>query len=224
VERGRGGSNNAVQAALGFDFLTGGSVDAFYAKKKGAIAASAMSAAQVATLPAGYSLTSSVASTVSDNTTYSIMGTYSFGAPKVFAGYEHIRFSNPETPLAAGSITIGGYVLAYVNNTAFPSDKILKVMWAGGKVAFTPELEATIAWYGYRHDAFAVGKNAGCSSTVSGQCAGELNAVSGVLDYKFTKRFDWYGGVMWSQVKDGLANGYLNDSTTTITTGLRFRF
>jgi hypothetical protein len=53
------------------------------------------------------------------------------GPPKLFAGYEHIRYSNPSTPLTAGFDDIGGYKLAFVNNTAFPTDKVLQVFWAG---------------------------------------------------------------------------------------------
>ncbi len=43
-------------------------------------------------------------------------------------------------------------------------------------------------------------------------------------DYKFAKRFDGYFGTFWTGVQDGLANGFLNKSTLTTTTGVRFRF
>lgn len=221
---GSGSANTALQGQLGFE-LGGGSLDAYYAKKKGAIGASPLSVAQMGQLAAlGYSSSNSVAATISDNTTYSVMGLWSFGAPKIFAGYEHIKFENPDSPILAGSSTVGGYNLAFTNNAAYNNAKTLQVVWAGAKYAFTPSFEVTGAYYGYRQDAFAGGANAGCESTVSAQCKGELNAFSLLGDYKFSKRLDGYLGSMWSEVQDGLANGYLNRNTITTTTGVRFRF
>jgi predicted porin len=234
-----GASNTAEQGQLGLDFLGGGSVDAYYGKKKDAVAASALSSEQVAglaglcnpppTVPPTpsqcYSVSNSLSATVSDNTTYSIMALYNFGAPKIFAGYEHIKFENPNTPLPQGFITIGGYQLAYVNNDAYAVNKTLEVFWAGGKYALTENLEFTLAYYGYHQDAYATGKDAGCSSIISSKCSGNLNAVSGLVDYRFTKRFDVYLGSMWSGVQNGLANGYtLNRDTIATTAGLRFKF
>ncbi len=225
-----GAANTAFQGDLGFE-VGGGSLDAYYAKKKGAVAASPLTAAQMAGLAAtGYSSTNSVAATISDNTTYSVMGTYSFGAPKIFAGYEHIKFENPENVVDPGTSTVGGYILAYTNNTAYTSPKTLEVLWAGAKYAFSPKFELTGAYYGYRQDAFATGANEGCSSSVSSSCKGVLNAFSLLADYKFSKRFDGYLGTMWSEVRDGLANGYLDKgpsgsaSTITTTAGMRFKF
>ena len=203
-----GGSNTAVQADLGADFLGGGSVDAYYAKKKDAVAASSLSAAMVQGDPvAGFTNcvpdcsigNNSLAGTISDNTTYSLMALYNFGKPKVFAGYEHIKFENPDTPLAPGFVTIGGYQLIYVNNDAYAINKTLKVMWAGGKYSLTDQLDLTLAWYGYRQDSFAA---VSCSDSSSAKCKGELNAISALADYRFTKRFDAYLGSMWSEVQD----------------------
>ena len=44
------------------------------------------------------------------------------------------------------------------------------------------------------------------------------------FDYRFTKRWDAYAGVMYSKVSDGLAAGFLNRSVTSPTLGLRFQF
>ena len=53
-----------------------------------------------------------------------------------------------------------------------------------------------------------------------------MYAVSGLLDYKLTKRFDLYGGVFYNGVRDGLANGYLSSAKTNLATtlGARFKF
>ncbi len=239
-----GGANTAEQAQLGLDFLGGGSVDAYYAKKKDAVSAGPLSTGQVGEL-AGlcnppvtvpptasqcYSVSNSLSGTISDNTTYGLMVLYNFGAPKVFAGYEHIKFANPDTPLPQGYITIGGYQLAFVNNDAYAINKTQEVYWVGGKYAMTDRLEFTVAYYGYHQDNYATAaQNPECYTKTQpskpGTCAGELNAVSGLVDYRFTKRFDVYLGTMWSGVRDGLAAGYdLNRDTIATTAGLRFKF
>jgi predicted porin len=219
-----GQANTAYQGQLGFE-MAGGSIDGYYAKKKGAVAASPLSAVQMGDLAGlGYSASNSLSATISDNTTYGVMGLYSFGAPKIFAGYEHIKFENPADKIEAGSSTIGGYILAFTNNNAYLSAKTLQVLWAGAKYAFTPDFEVTAAWYGYRQDAYALGADAGCNSTISAACKGELNAFSGLGDYKFSKRFDAYLGTMYSDVQNGLASGYLNRNTITTTAGMRFKF
>jgi predicted porin len=235
----KGSANTAVQAQLGLEG-GGGSVDAYYAKKKDAIATAPLSAAQVAGLatlcttsvappanPSGalcFSSSNSLAATVSDNTTYGVMGSYSVGKLKLLAGYEHIAFDNPATPLAAGSLTIGGYVLAYLNNAAFNNQKTLQVAWAGVKIAATPDLDLLAAYYGYKQNSFATGAKAGCSDTSNAACSGTENAFSLVADYRFAKRFDGYLGTFYTGVQDGLANGFLNKSTLTTTTGIRFKF
>jgi predicted porin len=237
-----GGSNTGFQAQLGADFLGGGSIDAYYFKKKDAVSASSLSVAQAGdlaglcnppvttppTTPHCYSISNSLAATVSDNTSYDIMATYNFGQVKIYAGYEHIKFQNPtDGGLPAGTVIIGGYVLAFVNNNAYPADseKNVGVIWGGVKWTPIPALDLTAAYYGYRQQAYATGADAGCDSTVSAKCKGELNAVSLLADYRLSKRFDVYIGSMWSGVTDGLANGYdLNKDTIATTTGLRFKF
>jgi hypothetical protein len=42
--------------------------------------------------------------------------------------------------------------------------------------------------------------------------------------FTFAKRFDGYFGTFYTGVQDGLANGFLNKSTVTTTTGIRFKF
>src|SRR5215469_13605867 len=76
-------ANSAVQAQIGTEFASG-SVDVFYEHKNNAILASSLSAAQVAALPSlGYSVSNSLAGTVSDNTAYAVAGRYSFGASQI---------------------------------------------------------------------------------------------------------------------------------------------
>ncbi len=226
--RDGGGSGEAytvVEGQLGFDYA-GLSIDAYYVYAKDAVSASPISvAAYPGILAAGYSASNVMAGTISDNKSYSIMASYDFGGPKVFAGWEHIVFDNPSIPLPAGYNTIGGYVIADPNNTAYAkASKTLQVYWAGLKYPVLAQLDLTGAFYGYKQDAYATGADAGCSSTVSGACSGNLIAFSWYADYRFTKRFDAYAGAMYSDVTDGLANGYLERQNINPTIGVRYSF
>jgi len=220
-----GSANSAFQVQLGGEYA-GFSADAYYSKVNDAISVSALSAAQVTDIELlGYSSTNSLSATVTDNTAYSLMASYSFGAPKIFAGYEHIQYANPNTDLPVGFTDIGGYVLAVVNNKPYAGpDKVLQVYWAGLKYGITPHFDVTIAYYGYSQNSYATGADAGCSSKTAGSCSGTEQVYSLAGDYRFTKHFDSYLGVMYSGVKDGLANGYANTSNINPTIGVRYQF
>ncbi len=212
------------------------SFDVFWSKKEDAIATSVLSAAQVTGLAAlGLSPSNSLAATISDNTTFSLMGKVNWGHSKFFGGYEHIQFANPENPLVAPTtaatitggfpLTIGGYVLAVTNNNAYPKDKILQIEWIGWKYSFSPNADLTLA--GYRVDQSAYGitpTTLGCRNDSSSTCSGRLLAYSGVYDYHFTKRFDAYFGAMWDGVQNGLQNGYIAQNTINPTIGVRYTF
>ena len=225
---GNGISNSVTEIGVGGDFA-GLSLDAYYVKAHDAVAAAALSAAQVALLPGlGFSPDKSLAATISDNTSYSVMALYNFGAVlplKIFGGYEHISFANPSSPLPAGFDDIGGYKLVFVNNTAFPNDKVLQVFWAGAKYAITPSFELTGAYYGYKQNSYGTGANAGCSTNIAGTCSGTEDAISFDGVWRLSKRFDAYAGVFYTGVHDGLANGYVFHTTDlTTTVGVRFKF
>lgn len=218
-------SNSAVEASLGGDYA-GFSADAYYVKVKSAISLGALSAAQVATLPTlGYSPSNALTGSISDNTTFALLALYSFEQFKFFASYENIKFQNPETPLTAG-FNVSGYTLAIVNNNPYPHEKILQVYWAGVKYSVNPKLDLTVAYYGYHQSNFATTTaTAGCNTSVAATCSGELHDFSVDAVYKLSKRFDAYAGVMYSDVQNGLANGYIysrNNLNPTI--GVRFTF
>jgi predicted porin len=220
-----GAANTAYQADLGFAFA-GASVDAYAAKMNDAISTSPLSAAQVQGLPLlGFSVNNSLSGTISDNTTFALMGSYQIAVVKFLAGYEHIKYANPNTPLGAGFTDIGGYKLAYVNNDAYPNDKILNVYWAGVRYTAAPGLDITAAFYGYHQNAYAVGADAGCTTNAHGTCSGHFDAISLDAVYAFNKHFDGYVGAMWSAVYDGVANGYdMQTNNINPTVGVRFKF
>jgi predicted porin len=224
-----GTGNNAVQATIGAEYL-GASIDGYYSKVNSAISTSTLSAAQVADLPGlGISVDKGLAATISDNTTLAVMALYNIpapvGAPKVYVAYEHIDYANPADPLPVGFDDIGGYKLAFVNNAAFPHDKVLDVYWFGGKYTVLSKLDLTAAFYGFRQNSYGAGANAGCKGTTAATCSGDEKAITFSADYRFTKRFDIYAGGMYSSVQGGLANGFIyNTNNFNPTVGFRFRF
>jgi predicted porin len=223
-----GAANTAEQFDVGFEYA-GLSVDAYYAHVRDAVSASALSAAQEATAvatPYFLSTSNSLSGTISDNQSFTILALYNLGfiPVKVYAGYEHIEFGTPKNPLSIGFDDIGGYKLGAVNNTAFPHDKILQVAWAGVKYTAWNKLDLTAAWYGYDQNSYGVGTAAGCSNTSAGTCSGTETVFSVDADYRWTKRFDTYAGIMYSSVSDGLANGYIKTTNADPTIGFRFRF
>ncbi len=219
-----GAANTAIQANVGGEYL-GLSLDAYYSKLNSAITASSLSAAQVAQLPTlGYSSTDSLAGTISDDTTYSIMARYTVDPVKIFAGYMNIKYANPENPLSAGFVNIGGYVLAFVSNNAYNRSKTVQVYWTGVRYAVMPGLELTAAYYGYRQNAYGTGSQAGCSTSAHGTCSGDLEAFSFDADYHFNPHFDAYAGAMYSGVHNGAASGYFYPTNINPTIGVRYKF
>jgi len=237
-----GGASTAFEVAVGGEFA-GASVDAFYTKINDAVSVAALSAAQVTDLgtlcpnplPAGTnciasSPATSLAGTISDNTAYALMGLYNLGGVvKFYAGYEHIQYANPTNPLTAG-FNIANYTIAFVNvqsgaKSTYLNDKTLQVFWGGVRYTVIPNLDLTAAYYGYKQNSYASGADAGCSTNIAGSCSGTTDDLSFDADYRLSKRFDVYAGVMYTGVKDGQANGYLYHTTDiTTTTGVRFKF
>src|SRR5580704_14234408 len=219
-----GSANTAFQADIGGKYA-GASVDAYYSKENSAITATNLTAAQVAKLPAlGYSAANSLAATISDNTAYALMALYEIDPLKFFAGYEYIKYANPTRPLSAGFNDIGGYVLAFVTNNAYNNSKTVQVYWTGARYTVIPHLDLTLAYYGYRQNAYGTGTQAGCTTAAYSTCSGGLDAFSIDADYRFTKHFDAYVGAMYSGVHDGVASGYLTTNNINPTIGVRYKF
>jgi predicted porin len=70
-----------------------------------------------------------------------------------------------------------------------------------------------VAYYHENQNSFVIGNGSNptgtCNTVASAGCSGSLDAVSLVADWRFAKHFDAYAGVMWSQVQNGLASGFL---------------
>jgi predicted porin len=219
-----GSANTVFQVDIGGEYR-GASVDAYYSKENSAITATSLTAAQVAKLPAlGYSVSNSLAATISDNTAYALMASYKIDPLKFFAGYERIKYANPTTPLGAGFNDIGGYVLAFVTSNAYDDSKTVQVYWTGVRYTVIPHLDLTAAYYGYHQNAYGTGKAAGCTTPAYSTCSGSFEAFSFDADYRFNVHFDAYLGAMYSGVHDGVASGYLNTTNINPTVGVRYKF
>jgi predicted porin len=237
---GNSGTGNAFEGDVGFDYL-GFSMDFIGGKIYDAVSSAPLTAAQVtAANAAGLAMgTGQVAATISDNTVFQVAAKYTIGPFKLFGGYEHINFANPTNPLGAGAFLEGGYVITAPNNTNFTTDRILQVAWVGAKYSVRSDLDLSVAYYHEIQNSFIIGNGTNptgtCNTVVSAGCSGTLDAVSFVADWRFAKHFDAYAGVMWSQVQNGLANGFLLTNGTPGNTsnkassydpgiGLRYQF
>jgi predicted porin len=213
-------SSTSYDLQAGGDFLGGDygklALDAIYSHVDGAVSAATLTAAQQKKFPG------TLAATISDNTSAMLMARYTYGAIKLYAGYEHILFQNPDSPQSAFT-NIGGYTVAAadITNTAYNNNKILHIFWGGVKYAITDALDITGAYYHYIQENYAT---VACSNISSSKCSGTLDAISAVVDWRFAPKVDAYAGVMLSEVNNGLANGYLYHTTIDPTVGLRFRF
>jgi predicted porin len=212
---GNSAPGNAFEGDIGFDYM-GFSMDFVGGKIYDAVSAAVLSpsqlAASVSTVSSGNGI---IGATVSDNTVFSVGAKYTIGPWKLFGGYEHIDYANPDNPLNPGAFTTGGFILgaagttAAINNTNFPNDKILQTAWFGVKYSITPALDITGAYYHEWQNSFGAGAVAGCTDARSAQCSGTIDAASLVVDWRFARHMDFYAGVMWSQAANGLASGFL---------------
>jgi predicted porin len=227
------GATGSYQLQIGGDIpnLAGGtlSLDAIGSFVQNAVSIGLAGSTLPAVLP------QVLTATLSDNSSVMLVGKYSNGPLKLFAGYEFIRYAPPSNPFAAGTgfSDIGGdFVCAgcatinntNINNTVFNAgDKLFNVFWTGVKYAITDNLDLIGAYYHYDQPAFGTPVN--CTDPASfANCHGTFDALSFVADWQFAKKFDAYAGLMFSQVNGGLANGFLHRNSIDPTVGLRFRF
>ena len=208
-------------ADIGVDYA-GFSFDGVYTAKKDLVSAAPLTAAQmISSEAAGFNPQTSFSATVSDNVAFGLHAKYAWDKFKFYVGYEHIKFGNARSPLPVGFINIGNYIGSVVSNTAVQGEQ-LQVSWAGFRYQATPKLDAIMSWNRYDQNSFALGANAGCNDTRASSCSGAENTASLLFDYHFTKKFDAYAGAMYSQVLNGLANGFLHNNNIDPSVGLRY--
>jgi predicted porin len=169
---------------------------------------------------------------VTDNTAIMLGLKYTWDPFKFFAGYEHIQQFNPSNPLGIGASAQGGYLLSGVEDNNLDRPKIVQIWWTGVKYAYDIKTDITVAWYHQQQNDFRLPPD--CSETAGfrASCGGNLNEFSLYADHHFTKRFDVYAGIAYSDVSGGLAIAiphgpgvpYLHNNNTAPTIGGRFTF
>src|SRR5262249_30886483 len=101
-----------------------------------------------------------VSGTISDNTVFALAARYTIGPWKLFGGYEHIAFDNPNNPLIPGAFAQGGYNVAFVNNNNYVTTRNQDIFWVGVKYSITPTLDVAASYYGVRQHFFTQGAGA----------------------------------------------------------------
>jgi predicted porin len=242
---GNSATGNAFEGDIGFDYM-GLSMDFQGAKIYDANSVSTtLSTAQVNALtgtqlgtvvnPFGGAIPCSLgclSGTISDNTVFQVAARYTIGPWKLYGGYEHVQYSNPNNPLTPGAFTAGGYNLAYANNNNYIDNKNLNIFWVGVKYAVTPTFDIMGSYYGQRFGFFTSGTapgatafanvpggpttgtaaqqaNCAINSAFSTNCAGGQDMISVAFDWRFARHVDLYAGVAWNQKFGGAASGFV---------------
>jgi predicted porin len=245
------GSDGAYQFDVGADYA-GFSFDAVYGYAKDAVSLSTYSFGGA--LPAGFSVNDLKATLADINAgivgvkyvngPYKVFGGYEYDR------YSNPTDSYATNAVRNGFGTLGDYNAlpgaANINITAYSNNKVLQVAWLGASYAIRPDLDITGAYYYARQNNFyplslttAAARAAAClpnttrtaatgfqllKGTANTYCAGDENAVSGLIDWRPFKRLDVYAGVIYSQVTGGLASGFFHTSNVAPTAGLRLTF
>jgi predicted porin len=169
---------------------------------------------------------------VTDNTAVMVAAKYTWQPFKFFGGYEHILQNNPATPLGVGASDQGGYILSGVEDNNLDSSKIVQIWWTGVKYAIDSKTEITLSYYEQLQNDFRIPSTCSQTAGFRSSCAGTLNEASLYADHHFTKRFDAFAGITYSDVSGGLAIAiphgpgvpYNYDSNIAPTIGGRFAF
>jgi predicted porin len=207
----------AYGANIGVTF-GGLSIDAVYENEKSAVNLRSSFDNGANPLP-----TPGLAAYISDDTSYNIEGKYTFdvgnSAQKdkltIYAGYTHIEKAHGDYSSGAAE---GNYPISVginINNSA-----IYSMEWVGARYIFNTNWNLVAAYYHVSQNSWTIGlgpsgnNNIGCSAAGL-LCAGDFNEASFVVDYVFNKHYDLYAGVNYSDVTDGLANGFVGTTVGT---------
>ena len=245
------GSKGAWEGQLGGDVRNLGpgtlSLDVIFDHERDAVNLSLSGAPTNAQgVPTGTMLPQALTATISDNTSVMALAKYTVEKLKLYAGYEWMQFAPPSDPFTVphtGFTDIAGDFVCFdcnvgttggsnINSTAYSGpgnrDKILQVVWFGARYSVTDTVDVVGAYYHYDQNNFAASAAnlAACNvaSTSKNFCAGTMDAVSALIDWKFAPKWDTYIGTMFSQMNGGLDNGYLARNNLATTAGIRFRF
>lgn len=199
--------------------VQGLSVDALYENSKGAVnlRSSFDNAATPNPVP-----TPGLAAYISNDKSYNLMGKYVFGFANsdkltAYAGFSHIEKAHADYTVGSAQDNTPISVGINVNSAAK-----YNMEWVGARYAMSSGLNLIGAYYHVTQNNWTIGlgaagnDNLGCSAAGL-LCSGTFEEASFVGDYMVNKHYDVYAGVNWSEVTDGLANGF--PGTTVGTSG-----
>ena len=214
------GANGEYQAQAGADFGAL-SLDGVVSWARDAV-----SLGNYTALPKGYSQ-DNLKATLSNNAGAMLAAKYSLGPVKIFAGYEYYRLSGPSNTYPSGFKSLGGFSIlpTAITYNAYAINKAMNVVWTGVKYAVNGQIDVTGAFYYEAQNDYSAKACTGTGVHISSNaCAGSLDALSFLIDYRPVKRVDLYAGVMLSNVYGGLASGYVAAQNIDPTVGLRIKF
>ena len=234
------GLGNGADGAVQFDIggaVSSLSVDAIYSHARDAVS---LSLYGTNPLPAGVAPTD-LKATLADVHGAILAAKYDLGKWKLYGGYEYAVFFPPSDNHASGFSSLGGYSVpsGAVNSTAYLNNKHLQVGWIGARYQLLQNVDVAGAYYvAHQNDYAPAGSKSGVcgpnsvaaipgarpQGTMNTFCAGYLQAVSILIDYKPVKRVDLYAGFMYSIASGGLASGYVNNENFAPTAGVRIAF
>jgi predicted porin len=181
--------------------------------------------------------TPGLAAYISDDKSYNAMAKYVFdlGATKdkltAYAGYSHIEKAHASYTVGSAQDNYPISVGININDAA-----VYNMEWAGVRYAMHSGLNLTGAYYHITQNSWTIGLgttgNDGLGCSAAGLlCSGKFDELSLVADYIINKHYDVYTGVNWSEVTDGLANGFPgttvgtsgSQNQTTVMWGFRIR-
>jgi predicted porin len=233
-----GGQDTAlVNGAYAFNLggtYRGLSADANYTRDRGAISSSSFNGTGCLPCPGAGCLVNTLSGTITDDTAWTLGAKYAFelGAGfkdeampstlTLFGGYQYSDRVNPAPAdqAAPGTTTIGGYVLAQINNQPYlpGSHSIQQTEWTGATYGIG-SWAISAAYYHLSQNAFLTTSGGGptCAMQTShniatnaignktgDNCPGDYNQGSFLIDYTFNKYFDVYGGVSYSDASGGV--------------------
>jgi predicted porin len=169
---------------------------------------------------------------VTDNTAIMVAVKYTWDPFRFFGGYEHILQDNPSNPLGVGASDQGGYILSGVEDNNLDSPKVVQIWWTGVKYAYDSKTDITLSYYEQLQNDFRIPSTCSQAAGFRASCAGSLNEASLYVDHHFTRRFEAFAGIAYSDVSGGLAIAiphgpgvpYNYDSNIAPTIGGRFAF
>jgi predicted porin len=149
-------------------------------------------------------------------------------------------YSVPATIVTTNKTIAKLFPTAWTNYTAYNDMRVVNVPFFGAKYVVNSQLDVVGAFYYEIQNNYNSSKTP-CAAvpttfvqpdgnalhlirTNSSACAGTQDAISFMIDYRPLKRVDLYAGVMFSNVYEGLANGYLGTQNIAPTAGLRVKF